>query len=90
MPTSTTEAVLALPFAIAMPSNFWFRSWRWYEAIIEMVFVGTYLYAIFVLTSTQFLNNDIAMEYATVMAVPLSLTSSKIRNYIKGRPWRTD
>ncbi|KAJ4287194.1 hypothetical protein N0V90_012592 [Kalmusia sp. IMI 367209] len=57
---------------ITMPSNFGFRSWRCYEAVIEVLAVGIYLYATFVLTSTLFLNADRAIVYSTVMTVCLS------------------
>ena len=57
---------------IVMPSNFGWRSWRWYEAAIETTAVGIYLYATFVLTSLLFLNADKAIVYATVMAISLS------------------
>ena len=56
-----------------MPSSFGFRSWGWYEAIIEAIAVGIYLYATFVLTSLLFLNADKAMMYATTMAICLSV-----------------
>ena len=58
---------------VTMPSSFGFRSWRWYEALIETMAVGIYLYATFVLTSLLFLNADKAIEYATVMAICLSV-----------------
>ena len=58
---------------ITMPSSFGWRSWRWYEAVIETLAVGVYLYATFVLTSIMFLNADNAMMYATVMALCLSM-----------------
>ena len=58
---------------VVMPSNFGFRSWRWYEALIETLAVGIYLYATFVLTSLLFLNADKAIVYATVMAICLSV-----------------
>lgn len=57
---------------ITMPTNFGLCSWRWYEAIIESIAVGIYLYATFVLTSTLFLNADKAIIYSTVMTVCLS------------------
>jgi hypothetical protein len=59
---------------ITMPSNFGIRSWRWYEAIVESLAVGLYLYATFILTSTVFLNADRAIIYSTVMTVCLSAT----------------
>ncbi|KAL8732648.1 MAG: hypothetical protein Q9166_002623 [cf. Caloplaca sp. 2 TL-2023] len=58
---------------ITMPSSFGWRSWRWYEAVIETTAVGVYLYATFVLTSLVFLNADKAIAYATVMALCLSM-----------------
>lgn len=58
---------------ITMPSSFGWRSWRWYEAVIETMAVGIYLYATFVLTSLLFLNADKAIAYATVMAICLSV-----------------
>lgn len=58
---------------IAMPSSLGWRSWRSYEAVIGTMAVGVYLYATFVLTSLLFLNADKAIDYATVMAICLSL-----------------
>lgn len=58
---------------IAMPSDFGWRSWRCYEAMIETMAVGIYLYATFILTSLVFLSSDQAMQYATVMAICLSV-----------------
>lgn len=58
---------------IVMPSSFGFRSWGCYEAIIEAIAVGIYLYATFVLTSLLFLNADKAIMYATTMAICLSV-----------------
>ena len=58
---------------IVMPSSFGFRSWRWYETIVETLAVGIYLYATFILTSLLFLNADRAIEYATLMALCLSV-----------------
>lgn len=58
---------------ITVPSSLGWRSWRWYEAVIETLAVGVYLYATFVLTSIMFLNADNAMMYATVMALCLSM-----------------
>lgn len=54
---------------IEMPSNYGIRSWRSYEACIETVAVGIYLYATFVLTSIIFLSADQAISYATVMTI---------------------
>lgn len=58
---------------IVMPTSFGFRSWGWYEAIVETIAVGIYLYATFVLTSLLFLNADKAIIYATAMAICLSV-----------------
>ena len=57
---------------IKMPSNCGIRSWRTYEAFIETAAVGIYLYATFVLTSTLFLNADIAMAFSTAATLCLS------------------
>ena len=70
--TSVPRGSNCVTIRVAMPSNFGFRSWRWYEALIETTAVGIYLYATFVLTSLLFLNADKAIVYATVMAICLS------------------
>lgn len=57
---------------ITMPTNFGFRSWRWYEAIIESLALGIYLYATFVMTSIMFLSADKAIGFATAMTTCLS------------------
>ncbi|KAF2114993.1 hypothetical protein BDV96DRAFT_576267 [Lophiotrema nucula] len=57
---------------ITMPSQFGWRSWRSYEAAIESLAVGIYLYATFVMTSILFLNADKAIWWATVMTTCLS------------------
>ena len=61
--------------AISMPHEMGIRSWRWYEATIETLAVGVYLYATFVLTSTQFLSGNTGLAFATIMA----LCSSVVR-----------
>ena len=71
--TSVPHGSNCVTIRVAMPSNFGFRSWRWYEALIETMAVGIYLYATFVLTSLLFLNADKAIVYATVMAICLSV-----------------
>lgn len=58
---------------IVMKSCFGFCSWGCYEAIVETIAVGIYLYATFVLTSLLFLNADKAIIYATIMAICLSV-----------------
>lgn len=70
---SVPEGSNCVTIRVTMPSNFGFRSWRWYEALVETVAVGIYLYATFVLTSLLFLNADKAIEYATVMSICLSV-----------------
>ena len=60
---------------ISMPDDMGIRSWRWYEATIETLAVGVYLYATFVLTSTQFLSGNTGLTFVTIMA----LCSSVVR-----------
>ena len=67
--TSVPRGTNCVTIRVVMPSNFGFRSWRWYEALIETTAAGIYLYATFVLTSLLFLNADKAIIYATVMAI---------------------
>jgi hypothetical protein len=50
-------------------------SWGWFEAILEALAVGIYLYATFVLTSLLYLSGQQAIVYAT----PMSLSLSAIR-----------
>ncbi|KAL8837050.1 MAG: hypothetical protein Q9176_005919 [Flavoplaca citrina] len=69
---SVPRSTNCVTIRITMPSSFGLRSWRWYEAAIETMAVGVYLYATFVLTSLLFLNADKAIVYATVMALCLS------------------
>jgi hypothetical protein len=45
--------------------------WGWFEAAIETLAVGLYLYATFVLTSSLFLSGEQAIIYATVMVLSL-------------------
>lgn len=45
--------------------------WGWYEATIESLAVGLYLYATFVLTSSLFLGGEQAIIYAAVMVLSL-------------------
>jgi hypothetical protein len=61
--------------AISMAHEMGIRSWRWYEATIESLAVGVYLYATFVLTSTQFLSGNTGLAFVTIMA----LCSSAVR-----------
>lgn len=48
------------------------RAWGWYEAGIEALAVGIYLYATFVLTSSLFISGSTAIVYMTVMVLCLS------------------
>ena len=45
--------------------------WGWFEATIETLAVGLYLFATFVLTSSLFLSGEQAIIYATVMVLSL-------------------
>jgi hypothetical protein len=81
-PVSTTAAnnqssprQPTIVLAISMPDEMGIRSWRWYEATIETLAVGVYLYATFVLTSTQFLSGNTGLAFVTIMA----LCSSVVR-----------
>lgn len=57
---------------ISMPQEYGIRSWRWYEAILETLAVGIYLYATFVLSSTVFMSGEMALTFATTMTICLS------------------
>ena len=70
---SSSQPTIVL--AISMPDEMGIRSWRWYEATIETLAVGVYLYATFVLTSTQFLSGNTGLTFVTIMA----LCSSVVR-----------
>lgn len=58
---------------IALPHETGIRSWRWYEAIIETLAVGVYLYATFVFTSCQFLSGSTGLTFVSIMALCSSL-----------------
>jgi hypothetical protein len=45
--------------------------WAWFEATIETLAVGLYLYATFVLTSSLFFSGEQAIIYATIMVLSL-------------------
>lgn len=72
--TSYTGSLKApvIKITITMPSEHGLRSWRWYEAILETLAVGIYLYATFVLPSTVFMSGDMALSFATIMTICLS------------------
>ena len=57
---------------IVMPSNCGLRSWRSYEAFLESMAVGIYLYSTVVLTSTLFLNAVRAIRFSVFMALSSS------------------
>jgi hypothetical protein len=59
--------------AITMPHEMGIRSWRWYEATIETLAVGVYLYATFVFTSCQFLSGNTGLTFVTIMALCSSI-----------------
>ena len=65
----TSENHPTMVLAISMPQDMGIRSWRWYEATTETLAVGVYLYATFVLTSTQFLSGSTGLAFFTIMAV---------------------
>ena len=67
--TSVPRRSNCVTIRVVMPSNFGFRSWGCYEALIETTAAGIYLYATFVLTSLLFLAANNAIVYATVMAI---------------------
>src|SRR5436190_16522583 len=76
-PISRTETYVyygeyCITVRITMPSNFGLRSWRTLETFIEVIAVGIYLYATFVLMSTLFFNSDRAMIFAAIMGFCLS------------------
>lgn len=52
-----------------MPEEMSLRSWRWYEATVETLAVGVYLYANFVLTSTQLTSENTRLAFVTIMAL---------------------
>lgn len=70
--TSVPNESNLITIRIVMHSDCGLRSWRTYEAFLESMAVGIYLYATFVLTSTLFLNADHAMWFSVVMALFLS------------------
>ncbi len=69
---STTAKGPCFTVNITMPSDHGLFSWRWYEAIIETLAVGIYLYATFVLTSVLFLSGEEGIIYAVVMVLSLA------------------
>jgi hypothetical protein len=77
VPLARTETYLGygehcITVQIVMPSNFGVRSWRTLETTIEVLAVGIYLYATFVLMSLSFFTAERAIVFATQMAICLS------------------
>ena len=70
--TYTVYGSNCITVRITMHSNYGFRSWQWYEAFIESLAVGIYLYATFTLTSILFLNAGRAIIYTTIMTLCLT------------------
>jgi hypothetical protein len=76
-PISRTETYVSygehcITVQITMPSNFGIRSWRTLETFIEVMAVGLYLYATFVLMSLIFFTAQRAIVFAIQMAICLS------------------
>jgi hypothetical protein len=77
VPVSRTETFVSygeycITMQVVMPTNFGVRSWRTLEAFIEVMAVGIYLYATFVLMSLIFFTAERAIVFATQMAICLS------------------
>jgi hypothetical protein len=77
VPISRTETYLSygeycITVKVIMPSEFGLRSWRTFETFIEVMAVGIYLYATFVLMSLVFFTAQRAIVFATQMAICLS------------------
>ncbi|KAI5193563.1 hypothetical protein AUEXF2481DRAFT_75934 [Aureobasidium subglaciale EXF-2481] len=68
-----TQTLHTITLSISMPDETGIRSWKWYEATIETLAVGVYLYATFVLTSTQFLSGNTGLTFVTIMALCSSI-----------------
>jgi hypothetical protein len=71
-PTPKPSTVIV---AITMLEEEGICSWHWYEATIETLAVGVYLYATFVLTSMQFLSGNTGLAFVTIIV----LCSSMVR-----------
>jgi hypothetical protein len=77
VPISRTETFLSygehcITVKVIMPTNFGLRSWRTFEAFIEVMAVGIYLYATFVLMSLVFFTAQRAIVFAIQMSICLS------------------
>lgn len=51
------------------------NSWAWFDAVIETLAVGVYLYATFMLTSSLFIDGNAGIVYMTTMVLCLSAAS---------------
>lgn len=69
---AANDGIPKIVIQITMPDDFGLRSWRWYEAFLETIAVGIYLYATFVLTSSLFMSGDMALTYASIVTLCLS------------------
>ena len=77
VPISRTETYISygehcITVQVVMPTNFGIRSWRTLETFIEVMAVGIYLYATFVLMSLIFFTAQRAIVFAIQMAICLS------------------
>lgn len=62
-----------MKITIRMKNNRGLQSWQGYEALLETLAVGIYLYATFVLTSALFFTGEEAITYASVMILCLTV-----------------
>ncbi|OXV10961.1 hypothetical protein Egran_01278 [Elaphomyces granulatus] len=77
VPISRTETFVSygehcITVKVVMPTNLGFRSWRTLEAFIEVMAVGIYLYATFILMSLVFFTAQRAIVFAIQMSICLS------------------
>jgi hypothetical protein len=77
VPISRTETFVnygehCITVKVVMPTNLGFRSWRTLEAFIEVMAVGIYLYATFILMSLVFFTAQRAIVFAIQMSICLS------------------
>ncbi|KAF1844993.1 uncharacterized protein K460DRAFT_416329 [Cucurbitaria berberidis CBS 394.84] len=68
---------------ITMPTDFGIRSWRCYETVIELLAVGIYLYATFILTSTLFLDSTRSIQFAIVMTIVKLYSTIRLMNQFR-------
>jgi hypothetical protein len=76
VPVSRTETFVSygeycITVQVVMPTNFCVRSWRTLETFTEVMAVGIYLFATFVLMSLVFFTAERAIVFATQMAICL-------------------